>query len=200
MNAETKPQFRSPTEYKPGDVIVTEEQILARIRELAPKMAARYKGKRLLVVGIMTGAMMLGPELAKELHRAGIDDMQYTYMKTEGYGNDTEAQQPPRIIQDMLISPAGREVLIVDDVADTRRTLTLVGELTKSRGALSVNFFTLFDKPDRKIDGIEPTWVGFTVPDIWLQGHGMGTGEIGRTNPNVIKGPWPPEAANPNKG
>lgn len=200
MGAETKPQFKSSNEYEPGDVVVTDEQIIARIRELAPQIAAKYKGQRLLVVGIMTGAFMIAPELVKELHRAGLEDLEYTQMKTEGYGNDTTIQQRPRITQDMTISPTGRHILIVDDIADTRGTLSEVYDLAKSRGALSIKTFTLFDKPERKVADFEPTWVGFTVPNIWLQGHGMGTGDTGRGNPNVIKGPWPPEVINQSEG
>jgi len=82
----------------------------------------------------------------------------------------------------MDLSPEGRVVLLVDDVLDTGRSLAVVHKLIKDRGVASVESFVLVDKPDRRQVSYKADYVGFTIPDVWIQGYGMDTGEVGREN------------------
>lgn len=182
-------QFKSAKEYKPGDVLISHELIQQVIKEFSPKIAEKYKGQKLLVVGILKGAFKITADLTSELHRQGLKDLQISFITMKSYLDGTKAKHEPQIFQDMDISPDGRKVLLVDDVLDTGRSLQVVHKFIKDRGAKSVESFALVDKPERRQVNYKADYVGFTIPDVWLQGYGMDTGEVGRAESNIIVGP-----------
>ena len=182
-------QFKKPQEYKPGDVLIPQAIIQERIKELSAEIAEKYKGRQLLIVGVLKGAFKIVADLTSELHRQGVTDLEISFITMKSYPDGTKAKYEPRIVQDMDISSEGRPVLLVDDVLDTRRSLAVVHKLIKSRGAISVESFALVDKPERRQVDYKADYVGFTIPNIWLQGYGMDTAEFGRAEPNIIVGP-----------
>lgn len=185
----TEMKFRDPRSYAPGDVLISEKAIDARLTEMAQGIAAEYQGKGLVLVGLLKGAFMVMPMLASKLHDAGLTDMEVSFMTVKSYANGTTATSEPQIIQDMDINPAGRHVLVVDDISDTRRSLDVVSSLIRGRKAASVRTFVLLDKPDRKEVDFTPDYVGFTIPNVWAQGMGMDTDGEGRCDRRVIVGP-----------
>jgi hypoxanthine phosphoribosyltransferase len=182
-------QFKKPQEYKPGDVLIPQAIIQERIKELSAEIAEKYKGRQLLIVGVLKGAFKIVADLTSELHRQGVTDLEISFITMKSYPDGTKAKYEPRIVQDMDISSEGRPVLLVDDVLDTGRSLAVVHKLIKSRGAISVESFALVDKPERRQVDYKADYVGFTIPNIWLQGYGMDTAEFGRAEPNIIVGP-----------
>jgi len=183
-------QFKKAGEYKPGEILIPNELITERIKELAFNIAKKYKGQRLLIVGILKGAFKITADLTSELHRQGLTNLEISFVTLKSYPDGTKAKYEPQIVQDMDLSPEGRAVLLLDDVLDTGRSLEVVHRLIKDRGAASVESFVLVDKPDSRQVSFKADYVGFTIPSVWIQGYGMDTGEIGRAEPNIVAGPY----------
>jgi hypoxanthine phosphoribosyltransferase len=180
----------STTQYQPGEILISQAQIQKKLEELAFKISQKYKGKNLLVVGILKGAFKLTADLASELHKQGLTDLEISFVTLKSYPDGTRAKYEPKIIQDMDINPEGRCVLLVDDVLDTGRSLQIIHKLIESKKAKTVESFALVDKPQKRQVDYKTDYVGFTLADVWLQGYGMDTGEVGRADPNIIVGPY----------
>jgi hypoxanthine phosphoribosyltransferase len=178
------------TQYQPGDVIISQTQIKERLEDLAFQISQKYKGKNLLVVGILKGAFKLTADLTSKLHEQGLTDLEISFVTLKSYPDGTRAKYEPNIVQDMDINPEGRHVLLVDDVLDTGRSLQVMHKLIESKKAKTVESFALVDKPERRQVDYKTDYVGFTIPDIWLQGYGMDTAEAGRADPDIIAGPY----------
>jgi len=177
-------------QYKPGEVLISSDEIRKRLEELAIQIAKKYKGKKLLIVGILKGAFKLTADLTSELHKQGLTDLEISFFTLKSYPDGTRAKYEPKIIQDMDINPEGRHVLLVDDVLDTGRSLQIIHKLTESKKAKSIESLALVDKPEKRQVDYKTDYVGFTLSDIWLQGYGMDTAEVGRADPNIIVGPY----------
>jgi hypoxanthine phosphoribosyltransferase len=177
------------TQYKHGEVIISNDLIQIRLKELAVLISQEYKGKKLLVVGILKGAFKLIADLTSELHKQGLTDLEISFITLKSYPDGTKAKYEPKIVQDMDINPEGRHVLLVDDVLDSGRSLQIIHKLIDSKKAKSIASLALVDKPEKRQVDYKTDYVGFTLPDIWLQGYGMDTGEVGRAEPNIIAGP-----------
>jgi hypoxanthine phosphoribosyltransferase len=183
-------QFKKAGEYKPGETLIFHELISERIKELSSDIVGKYKDQKLLIVGILKGAFKITADLTSELHRQGLTGLEISFITMKSYPDGTKAKYEPQIVQDMDLSPEGRVVLLVDDVLDTGRSLAVVHKLIKDRGVASVESFVLVDKPDRRQVSYKADYVGFTIPDVWIQGYGMDTGEVGRGESNIIAGPY----------
>jgi len=190
VNTANKLQFKPANEYKPGDILIPHEQILKVIQKLSSIIAKQYIGQKLLVVGILKGGYKVTADLTSELHNKGLKDLQISFITMKSYADGTKAKYEPQIVQDMDINPEGRHVLLIDDVLDTGKSLQVIHKLINDRGAKSVKSLVVVDKPDRRRVAYKADYVGFTIPDVWLQGYGMDTGEVGRSEPNIIVGPF----------
>lgn len=182
--------IKEPNSYKEGDIIISAEEIDKRLDELVLAFATEYKDKHVLLVGLLTGAAWLTVDLLERMHNAGLVDVELTFMKVSSYQNGTTATFEPRIEYDMLINPQGRHILLVDDIADTGKTLAAVSELLKSKDVAAVKSLVLLDKPSRREVDYKPDYVGFEIPNIWVQGRGMDSDGYGRGDPNIRKGPY----------
>jgi hypoxanthine phosphoribosyltransferase len=183
-------KFKKPEEYQEGDIIISSDEIDNRLDELAAQLAKEYKEKRALLVGLLTGAAWVTVDLFERLHILGITDAQLTFMKVSSYQNGDSATYEPRIEYDMLINPKERHVILVDDIADTGKTLAQVAVLLKSKDVASITSIVLIDKPERREISYKPDYIGFEIPNIWIQGRGMDSDGYGRGDPNVRKGPY----------
>lgn len=185
-----KHSFKDIGTYKEGDIIIAEQEIIRRLDEIILQIAKRYKNKRLLLVGLLTGAAWLTVDILKRLHTSGVTDAELTFMKVSSYKNGTTATYEPKIEYDMLINPKDRTILLVDDIADTGKTFAAVTTLLRSKDAAEVRTFVLLDKPSRRKVSFIPDYICFTIPDIWVQGRGMDSDGFGRGDPNIRKGPY----------
>lgn len=172
-------------------VLVTEEQIKARQREMAAEIDATYAGKDLLLVGVLKGAVMVMADLARELHNpCGMD-----WMALSSYGAGTTSSGVVRIIKDLDCDIKDRNVLLVEDVIDSGLTLSwLVGNL-KSRGPASVEICTMVRKPLAFDVELDVSCVGFDLPNEFIVGYGLDYAEhyrnlpfIGTLAPHVYQG------------
>ncbi|MCR5288137.1 MAG: hypoxanthine phosphoribosyltransferase [Saccharofermentans sp.] len=149
-------------------VLVTHEQIEEMLDRLAAQLNHDYEGKHLIVVGILTGAFIFTSDLVRRLTMpVTVDFMQVSsYVGEFSTGN-------LKIKKDMSYDIAGKDVLIVEDIVDTGRTLELLLELLKKRGPASVKVCTAFDKPARRVNSFVPDYNGLTVPDEFIVGYGL---------------------------
>lgn len=176
--------------YASGDVIIPHSAIMKRVTEVAEAIARDCKGKDVAVIGLLNGAYSVTTDLLQALYAAGQRDLILDFLKVRSYASGTTATNEPHIVSDVSISLKEKTVLVVDDIIDTGKSLQFVNHYLKDKGAKEIFFFTLLDKPSRRKVPFTPTYVGFTIPDIWVQGYGMDTDEKGRGSADIIKGPY----------
>jgi len=150
-------------------VLLTEKQITDRIEAIAQQVEADYEGKDLILVGVLKGAMMVMADFARAMARG----VEVDWMAISSYGSGTKSSGVVRILKDLDADIAGRNVLIVEDILDSGLTLSWLVSNLKSRGAASVEVFTLLRKPDAIKINIEPEYVGFDIPNEFVVGYGL---------------------------
>ena len=150
-------------------VLITEEEIDRRVRELAAQISKDYEGRKIRMVGILKGASFFLCELAKRITvPVSID-----FMQVSSYGGATESTGTVRIRKDLDESIEGLDVIIVEDIVDSGRTLAFLGDFLKSKGAKSIRYCTLLDKPERRVVDLKADYAGFEIPDQFVVGYGM---------------------------
>ena len=150
-------------------VIVTEEQLQARIKELAAQVNKDYEGKDLLLVGVLKGAVMAMADLSRAIQR----HIEMDWMAVSSYGSGTKSSGVVRILKDLDCDITGRNVLIVEDIVDTGLTLSWLKANLESRGAKSVEICTIFRKPDAAKVEVNVKYVGFDIPPAFIVGYGL---------------------------
>jgi hypoxanthine phosphoribosyltransferase len=153
-------------------VLISEEEVNKRIREMAEEINKDYKGcKCLKLIGILKGSVFFMTELAKHV----TVPVKLDFMSVSSYGSGTSSSGIVRIIKDLEDPVTDEDVIIVEDIIDSGRTLSFLKELFKSRGAASIRVCTLLDKPSRRAPGIDikVDYTGFQVPDKFVVGWGM---------------------------
>ena len=174
--------------YKPGEILINEQQIAGRLSEMGPQIAGDFKDKDLLIVPILKGGQIVGADLQREIFRAGhkTNELSFTMIKTyEG----TQSTGQVKVLFESDVSPKGRNILLVDDVIDKGISLHYLDKHMRERGAASVKSFSLLSKPDARVVDYEADYVGFEIPNVWVEGYGMDSNGRGRGNPNIIVGP-----------
>ena len=152
-----------------AQILVTEEEIRAKLDELAVQVAADYEGKDLLLVGVLKGAVMVMADLV----RAMSIDAQMDWMAVSSYGSGTQSSGVVRILKDLDQDLLGRHVLIVEDIIDSGLTLSWLRRNLEGRGAASVEICALFRKPDALKVEIDARYVGFDIPNKFVIGYGL---------------------------
>lgn len=150
-------------------VLLTEQEIHARLRELAAQIDADYQGKDLLLVGVLKGAVMVMADLARSLHRSVDMD----WMAVSSYGSGTTSSGVVRILKDLDADLNGRNVLVVEDILDSGLTLSWLLKNLSSRGPASVEVFTLLRKPEAMKVNVSPRYIGFDIPNEFVVGFGL---------------------------
>lgn len=162
-------------------VVVSEDEIAAKLDEMAKQIRADYAGKDLLLVGVLKGAVMVMADLARRLPTT----VQMDWMAVSSYGSGTKSSGVVRILKDLDADLTNRHVLVVEDIIDTGITLHwLLGNL-RSRGAASVEVATFLRKPDAKQMDVPVRYLGFDIPNEFVVGYGLDYAEEYRTLPFV---------------
>ncbi|MFT4052415.1 MAG: hypoxanthine phosphoribosyltransferase [Microbacterium sp.] len=151
------------------EVLVTEEEIHAKLDELARQVEADYAGKDLLLVGVLKGAVMVMADFARALAR----DVRIDWMAVSSYGAGTRSSGVVQILKDLDTDLHGRHVLIVEDIIDSGLTLSWLLENFASRGAASIEILALLRKPDAAKVELHPRYVGFDIPNDFVVGYGL---------------------------
>jgi hypoxanthine phosphoribosyltransferase len=163
------------------EVLLTEEVIQAKVKELGAALSEEYKDCFPLVVGVLKGAMPFMSDLIKRIDT----HLEMDFMDVSSYGNEMVSSGEVKIIKDLNTSVEGRDVLIIEDIIDSGLTLNYLVDLLRYRKAKSVKVVTLLDKSEgRKVD-LKPDMVGFTVPDEFVVGYGLDFAERYRNLPYI---------------
>ena len=160
-----------------GEILLTEAEIDAKVRELGARISADYAGRRLTLVSVLKGSL---PFMA-DLMRAIDIPVRIDLMEVSSYGGSaTESSGLVRILKDLSASIADEDVLIVEDIIDTGLTLNYLVRYLRGKAPASLHICTLLDKPARRLVEIPVDYTGFTIPDQFVVGYGLDFGEIYR--------------------
>jgi hypoxanthine phosphoribosyltransferase len=151
------------------DVLVTEEEIKAKLTELAARVDRDYADKELLLVGVLKGAVMVMADFARELQH----DIAMDWMAVSSYGAGTKSSGVVQIRKDLDTDLHGKHVLIVEDIIDSGLTLSWLLENFASRGAESIEVLALLRKPEAAKVHIDCRYVGFDIPNDFVVGYGL---------------------------
>lgn len=173
------------------EVLFSEEVLTTKIKELAQQISEDYKGKNLLVVGILKGSVLFAAELIKNISIPCEID----FMAVSSYGNSTETSGVVRILKDLDQDIEGKHILIVEDIVDTGVTLSYLLKYLKARKASGIDIVALLNKQARRRVEIDVKYVGFEVPDAFIVGYGIDYAEkyrnlpcIGILKPEIYEG------------
>lgn len=150
-------------------VMISEEQVSLRIRELAEQISKDYEGKSVHLICILKGSVFFCCELAKRITVPVTLD----FMSVSSYGNETVSSGRVRIVKDLDESIQGLDVIIIEDIIDSGRTLAHLTDLLGTRSPASLTICTLLDKPDRRVTDVDVKYVGFEIPDEFVVGYGL---------------------------
>ena len=160
-----------------AEVLVSEEQIQAKVRELGARISADYAGRQLTLVSVLKGSL---PFMA-DLMRAITVPVRIDLMEVSSYGGtSTESSGLVRILKDLSASIADEEVLLVEDIIDTGLTLNYLVRYLRGKSPASLRICTLLDKPARRLVEIPVDYTGFTIDDRFVVGYGLDFGEFYR--------------------
>jgi hypoxanthine phosphoribosyltransferase len=162
-------------------VIVTEEQLQARIKELAAQVDKDYEGKDLLLVGVLKGAVMAVADFSRALQR----HIDMDWMAVSSYGSGTKSSGVVRILKDLDRDITGRNVLIIEDIVDSGLTLSWLKTNLESRGVSSVEILSILRKPDAAKVEVDVKYVGFDIPKDFVIGYGLDFDEKYRNLPFI---------------
>ncbi len=156
-------------EHEIGEVLVTEEEIRAKVKELAKRISEDYKDKELLLVGILKGAFMFLADLSREL----TIPVQFDFIAVSSYGSVSKSSGVVRILKDLEADIEGRHVLIVEDVIDTGLTLNYLIRNFKVRRPATLEICALLSKPEVQRVSLNIKYLGFSIPAKFVVGYGL---------------------------
>ncbi len=162
-------------------VVLSKEEIADIVKRLGKEISRDYEGKNLLLVTILKGAVVFMTDLMREITvPCSID-----FMSVSSYGSSAKSSGIVKIVKDLDINLEGYDVLIVEDILDSGRTLNYIKEMLLGRNPKSVRICTLFDKPDGRVKPLRPDYVGALVPDGFIIGYGLDYDEKYRNLPYI---------------
>lgn len=161
-------------------ILVTHDEIVARCAELGKQITEDYKDQPPLLVALLRGSV---PFLAELIQHIDLD-IQYDFMDVKSY-EGTESTGDIKIIKDLDTSIKGMDILLVEDIVDTGRTIRTVVDTLKHKGAKSVKVVTMLDKPDRRVVVMDPDYTGFTIENLFVVGFGLDFNQRYRALPYV---------------
>jgi len=182
-SAQIQSEFSNPN----LEVLLSEEQLQTRIKELGAEITREYAGLNPLLVGVLKGACFFLSDLLRAIDtRLGIE-----FMAISSYGSSTRTSGEVRIMKDLDVPIEGRHILVVEDIVDTVLTLSYLLQNLQSRGAASVKLAALLDKFERREKDVKIDYLGFQIPDAFVVGYGLDYAERYRNLPfiAVLKNP-----------
>ncbi|GAA4212385.1 hypoxanthine phosphoribosyltransferase [Microbispora amethystogenes] len=162
-------------------VLISEQELQTKIKELAGQIDSDYAGTELLIVGVLKGAVMVMADLARALHVP----VQMDWMAVSSYGAGTKSSGVVRVLKDLDTDIAGRHVLVVEDIIDSGLTLSWLLNNLRSRNPASVEICTLLRKPDAVKVELDVRYVGFDIPNEFVIGFGLDYAERYRNLPFI---------------
>ena len=162
-------------------ILISQEEIQVRCKELGKELTEIYQNTNPLVVGVLKGAVPFMADIVRSIDTY----LELDFMDVSSYGNATVSSGEVKIVKDLDTNVEGRDLLIVEDIIDSGRTLAYLVDLFKYRKAKSVKIVTLLDKPEGRVVNIEADYVGFNVPNEVVVGYGLDYAEAYRNLPYI---------------
>lgn len=164
-----------------NEVLISEEQLRAKVRELGAEITRDFAGQEILLVGILKGSV---PFMA-DLMRAIDLDLSIDFMQVSSYGSDTKTSGVVKILKDLDADITGKNVIIVEDIIDTGYTLDYLKSYLSNRGSKCLRICTILDKPSRRKVELVPDYCGFKVDDLFIVGYGLDLDQKYRNLPYI---------------
>jgi hypoxanthine phosphoribosyltransferase len=164
-------------------VMLSEEEVDKRIQEMGDQISKDYAGKTVHLICVLKGGVFFMCELAKRITVPVTMD----FMSCSSYGDDTVSSGLVKIVKDLDQPIAGKDVIIVEDIIDSGRTLSHLMEMLKGREPASLKLSTLLDKPDRRVVDVKVDYTGFEIPDEFVVGYGLDYAQKYRNLPYIGK-------------
>ncbi len=161
--------------------LVSEEDVDKRICELGERISRDYEGKQVHLICVLKGGVFFMCELAKRI----TVPVSMDFMSVSSYGADTKSSGVVKIIKDLDEPLEGKEVLIVEDIIDSGRTLYYLIDMLQKRNPESIRLCTLLDKPERRVKEVKVDYVGFNIPDEFVVGYGLDYAQKYRNLPYI---------------
>ena len=162
-------------------VMVSEAEVTKRIEEMGRQISEDYAGRQIRLICILKGGVFFMCELAKRISVPVSMD----FMSVGSYGDGTTSSGVVRIVKDLDESLEGKDVLVVEDIIDSGRTLYYLLDVLQKRGPKSMKLCTLLDKPDRRVRDVRVDYVGFEIPDEFVVGYGLDYAQRYRNLPYI---------------
>lgn len=162
-------------------VLIPEKDVAARIEEMGRQISEDYEGKQVHLICVLKGGVFFMCELAKKINVPVSLD----FMSVSSYGDGTSSNGVVRIVKDLDESMEGKDVLVVEDIIDSGRTLSYLLEILEKRKPKSMRLCTLLDKPDRRVRDVKVDYVGFEIPDEFVVGYGLDYAQKYRNLPYI---------------
>lgn len=169
-------------ENKREKILYSREEIDTRVKELGSTISREYKDKNLLVVSLLKGSFIFTADLVREISIP----VEIDFMTTASYGHGEVSSGNVEIIHDLRTEVDGKDILIVDDIADSGYTLKKVKDLLKLRNPNSIKICVMLDKPSRRKVDVTTDFVGFSIPDLFIVGYGLNYGDYYRNIPYIF--------------
>ena len=169
--------------------LISEEDVAAKVKEIGAQITKDYEGKAVHLICVLKGGVFFTCELAKRIEVPVSLD----FMSVSSYGDDTKSSGVVKIIKDLDESIEGKDVLIVEDIIDSGRTLSYLIEVLKQRNPASIRLCALLNKPDRREVEVQIDYLGFDIPDEFVVGYGLDYAQKYRNLPFI--GVVEPDAA-----
>lgn len=162
-------------------VLISEKELEERIQQLADQITKDYEGKEVHLICVLKGSIFFTCELAKRIPLP----VTFDFMSVSSYGNQTESTGRVRIVKDLDEPIDGKNVIVVEDIIDSGRTLSYLMDLLSARRPESLRLCTLLDKPDRRVTDVNVDYVGFEIPDKFVIGYGLDYAQKYRNLPYI---------------
>ena len=162
-------------------VLLSEEEVDKRIKEVGEQITKDYAGKNVHLVCVLKGGSFFMCELAKRINL----NVSMDFMSVSSYGGDTKSSGVVKIVKDLDEPLLGKDVIVVEDIVDSGRTLSYLLEMLKDRKPASLSLCTLLDKPDRRVVDVDVKYTGFKIPDVFVVGYGLDYDQIYRNLPYI---------------
>ena len=161
--------------------LLSEEEVDRRIKEIGEQITKDYAGKSVHLVCVLKGGSFFMCELAKRINLPVSLD----FMSVSSYGGDTKSSGVVRIVKDLDESIKDKDVLVVEDIVDSGRTLSYLLKMLGERKPNSLRLCTLLDKPDRRVVDVNVDYTGFKIPDVFVVGYGLDYDQLYRNLPYI---------------
>lgn len=162
-------------------VLISEEKVEKKIQELAEQITRDYEGKQVHLICVLKGSIFFTCELAKRIPLPVTLD----FMSVSSYGDATESSGRVRIVKDLDESIENKDVIVIEDIIDSGRTLSYLMDMLSARKPASLKLCTLLDKPERRVTDVSVDYIGFEIPDKFVVGYGLDYGQRYRNLPYI---------------